>query len=120
MSREDIISDYLNSLKRPAAIDPDQKWINTHNQRAMVFSRFFKWMTQPDLRPEERQLPPMLKGLRFTQRKGPKTHVKPTDLWTLEDDALFLKYCEDPRLACYHTMSRDTSARPGELLAVLG
>ena len=84
----------------------------------MVFSKFFKWMTQPDLRPEERQLPPMLKGLRFTQRKGPKTHVKPTDLWTLEDDALFLKYCEDPRLACYHTMSRDTSARPGELLAV--
>lgn len=51
MSREDIISDYLNSLKRPVTTDPDQKWINTHNQRAMVFSKFFKWMTQPDLRP---------------------------------------------------------------------
>ena len=47
MSREDIISDYLNSLKRPVTTDPDQKWINTHNQRAMVFSKFFKWMTQP-------------------------------------------------------------------------
>jgi hypothetical protein len=118
MSREDIISDYLNSLRRPVTTDSDQKWINTHNQRAMVFSKFFKWMTQPDLRPEERQLPPIIKGLRFIRRRGPKTHVKPTDLWTLEDDALFLKYCEDPRLACYHTMSRDTSARPGELLAV--
>ena len=31
---------------------------------------------------------------------------------------IFLKYWEDPRIACYHAMSRETSARPGELLAV--
>jgi|SRR5215216_4644413 len=71
MSREDMISDYLNSLKRPAAIDPDQNWINTHNQRAMVFSKFFKWMTRPDLEPEERQLPPML-GFEVHSKEGTK------------------------------------------------
>jgi hypothetical protein len=31
----------------------------------------------------------------------------------LEDDVIFLKYWEDPRIACYHAMSRETSARPG-------
>lgn len=46
--------------------------------------------------------------------KGPKTtHVNNADLWTLEDDVIFLKYWEDPGIACYHAMSRETSARPG-------
>ena len=72
MSHEDIISDYLNSLKRPAATDPDQRWINTHNQRAMVFSKFFKWMTQPDLRPEERRAPAHHKGSEVHSTKGTK------------------------------------------------
>jgi site-specific recombinase XerD len=39
MTNDDLF-DYLNSLRRPAALDPDQRWINTRNQRAMVFSKF--------------------------------------------------------------------------------
>jgi integrase len=121
MTSEDIVQGYLNnSLKRPLEADPDQRWVSTFNLRASVFLKFFKWLTQRDLPSSERQLSkvPMLKGLRFVNKKGPKTHVKPTDLWTLEEDAIFLRYVEDPRIACYHAMSRDTSARPGELLAV--
>lgn len=58
-------------------------------------------------------------GITFFQKEsGTKTNVKAQDLWTLEDDIIFLKYCEDPRIACYHAMARDTSGRPGELLAV--
>jgi hypothetical protein len=57
-------------------------------------------------------LPPALKGLRFPPKKGPKSHVNNADLWTLEDEVIFLKYWEDPRIACYHAMSRETSARP--------
>ena len=30
-------------------------------------------------------------------------------MWTDEDDELFLKYCEDPLIRLYHTMSRDVS-----------
>jgi hypothetical protein len=41
---------------------------------------------------------------------------KPTDLWTLEDDLLFLKYCPNKRDRCYHAISRDTSCRPHEIL----
>jgi hypothetical protein len=32
---------------------------------------------------------------------GPKSLVKNKDLWTLEEDALFIKHCEDPRIQCY-------------------
>ena len=38
------------------------------------------------------------------------------NLWTLEDDSLFLKYCPNARDRCYHAMSRDSAARPNELL----
>ena len=41
---------------------------------------------------------------------------KPTDLWTVEDDLLFLKYCPNKRDRCYHAISRDTSCRPHEIL----
>ncbi|MGB7636617.1 MAG: site-specific integrase, partial [Nitrososphaeraceae archaeon] len=51
------------------------------------------------------------------QFKRKETSIyKPTDLWTEEDDALFLKYCPNKRDKCYHTMSRDLSARPSERL----
>lgn len=40
------------------------------------------------------------------------------DMWTDEDDQLFLKYCEDPLIRLYHSMSRDVSNRPHELLKV--
>jgi len=107
MTATDIVVGYLNSLKRPFEADPDQRWIATYNLRASVFLKFFKWLTQPDLEVSSRQLDAcsMLKGLRFV-KKGPKTHIKPTDLWTLEDDAIFVKYCEDARITCYHMMSR--------------
>lgn len=122
MTSQDIIEGYLNSLKRPIQVDPDERWINTYKTRAGVISKFFRWLACPDLKPEERikmPLPPSLKGLRFFQKeRGTKTNVKAQDLWTLEDDIIFLKYCEDPRIVCYHAMARDTSGRPGELLAV--
>ena len=31
---------------------------------------------------------------------------------------IFLKYCEDDRLKCYHAMARDTSGRPHEILKI--
>jgi hypothetical protein len=37
-------------------------------------------------------------------------------MWTAEDDSLFLKYCPNPRDRSYHAMSRDSAARPHELL----
>jgi hypothetical protein len=122
MVSQDVIESNLHSLKRPIEVDPDQKWINTHNQRAMVISKFFRWLAYPDLRSEERRIqkpiPPAIRGIKTIKKKGPRSNVKATDLWTWEEDALFVKYVEDSRVACYHMMARDTSARPSELLAI--
>lgn len=41
---------------------------------------------------------------------------KPSDLWTAEDDLLFLKYCPSIREKCYYAISRDLSCRPSEIL----
>jgi hypothetical protein len=41
---------------------------------------------------------------------------KPSDLWTQQDDLLFLSYSPSKRDRCYHTLSRDSSCRPHELL----
>jgi integrase len=49
------------------------------------------------------------------KRKEQST-IKPTDLWTTEDDLLFLKYCPSKRDRAYHTIARDTSCRPSEIL----
>lgn len=37
-------------------------------------------------------------------------------MWTLDDDLLFLRYCPSARERCYHTISRDLSSRPHEIL----
>ena len=72
MTATDIVTGYLNSLKRPFESDPDQRWIATYNLRASIFLKFFKWLTQPNLEASSRQLDacPMLKGLRFVKKKG--------------------------------------------------
>jgi integrase/recombinase XerD len=43
-------------------------------------------------------------------------HKQPSDLWSQEDDLLFLKWVTNKRDRCYHTMARDLSARPHEIL----
>jgi integrase len=59
----------------------------------------------------------ILRGLTYYHNKE-KTPVRAKDLWTEENTAIFLKYCEDARLACYHMVGHDTGARPGEILAI--
>jgi integrase len=73
----------------------------------------------PDLSPKERQTkkPEVISNLSQLKRKE-KSIYKPTDLWTQEDDQLFLKYCPSVRDRCYHTISRDTSCRPHEILGL--
>ncbi len=75
MTREDIIDGYLKSLKRDFSQDQEQKCVNTYNARAARFLAFWKWLTQPDLRREERQVPPQVKGLVFDKCKA-KTSIK--------------------------------------------
>jgi integrase/recombinase XerD len=115
MTRDDIIS-YLNTLRKPENIDPMHKWVGTYTLRRTIIIRFFKWLYYPHILPsKDRPIPDVVNNIPKFKRKEIST-VKPTDLWTEEDDYIFLKYCPSPRDRCYHTVSRDTSCRPSEIL----
>jgi integrase/recombinase XerD len=114
IKRNDII-DYLNSLRKTETQDPLHKWIGTYNAYRMYLLRFFRWYYSPDLEPDSRPKPSAMENIPKLNRKE-KSIYKPSDLWSPEDDLLFLKYCPSKREKCYHAISRDLSARPHEIL----
>jgi len=81
----------------------------------MHLLRFFKWLYSSDIESDKRPKPEIVANIPQLKRKE-KSIYKPTDLWTQEDDSLFLKYCPNPKDKCYHAMSRDSACRPHELL----
>lgn len=93
------------------------KWVGTYNQFLRILKPLYKWLYYPDEEPKHRKLPEFLVGVNQLHRKE-KTTYSANDMWTEEDDKIFLKYCEDPLIRLYHTMSRDFSNRPHELLRV--
>jgi hypothetical protein len=113
-TRNDIIS-FLESFRKTDAADPLHKWIGTYNVFRIHLMRFFKWLYSPDIEPSKRPKPPMLENIPRLRRKE-KSVYKPSDLWTHQDDLLFLKYCPSKRDRCYHAISRDLSCRPHEIL----
>lgn len=114
MNRDDIIS-FLDSYRKPEISDPMHRWIGTYNLYRMLLFRFFKWLYYPDLEQKKRPKPEVIQNILQLKRKEQSIY-KPTDLWTADDDLLFLKYCPSKRIKCYHVMSRDTGCKPHELL----
>ena len=112
--REDIIS-FLESFRKSEASDVMHRWIGTYNIYRIHLVKFFKWLHYPDLEPKKRPKPEVIQNILQLKRKEQSIY-KPTDLWTAEEDLLFLKYCPSKRIKCYHVMSRDTGCRPHELL----
>lgn len=114
VKREDF-TDFQYSLKKPATEDHLHHWIGTYNQYLRNAKPFYRYLNDPDKEPKDRQLPEYLVGINQIHRKELTTY-QPSDMWTEEEDLIFLKYCQDPRIKLYHTMARDTSGRPHELL----
>jgi integrase/recombinase XerD len=112
--KEDILS-YLDSLKKTEIQDPMHKWIGTHSLHRITIIKFFKWLYYPSIESKKRPKPKIVENLPNYKRKEISIY-KPTDLWSTEDDLLFLKYCPSKRDRCYHTISRDLSCRPHEIL----
>lgn len=115
---------YLDSYRKTEEDDPFHKWIGTYNQRIGLLGKFFRWLCFPELEHWERAKlkppmmqarPPHTKAIRSIKRVEESIYTS-NDMWTEEDDALFLKYCPDTEIKAYHTMRRDTSARPHEIL----
>jgi integrase len=124
MSDQDIYR-YLDSNRKPDSQDSLHKWIGSYNIKRIILIRFFKWLFYPNIanaktrnelsRSERR--PECIMDIPKLKRKE-KSCYKPSDLWTQEDDLLFLKWVTNKRDRCYHTMSRDLSARPHEILSL--
>jgi integrase len=116
VTRDDVIS-FLDSLRKSETVDPLHKWIGTYNTYRIHLVRFFKWYYSSDIELSKRPKPSVVDNIPKLKRKE-KSIYKPSDLWTPEDDLLFLKYCPTKRGKCYHAVSRDLSCRPQELLSL--
>jgi integrase/recombinase XerD len=122
MTREDILY-YLDSNRKTENEDPLHKWIGSYNLKCLTIIRFFKWLYYPDIgNPKRRnelfksqRKPECIIDIPRLKRKEISCY-KPSDLWTQEDDLFFLKWVTNKRDRCYHTMARDLSARPHEIL----
>ena len=102
---QDNIRVFFNSLRKTDIQDPLHKWIGTYNLYSIILKRFFKWLEKPEV----------MEGIKQLRRKE-KSIYKPSDLWTVKDDLLFLKYVTSKRDRCYHAIARDSSCRPSEIL----
>jgi integrase/recombinase XerD len=127
MTRDDILSCYLDRCRKSENDDPMHKWIGTYTIRRQIVLRFFKWLRWRDVSGgdpkardklcKDRKEPKCIQDIPWLKRKELSCY-KPTDMWTVKDDLLFVKYVTNKRDRCYQMMSRDTSARPHELLAL--
>jgi hypothetical protein len=124
MTDNDIFH-YLDSSRKPESQDSLHKWIGSYNTKRIIIIRLFKWLyyqgiDTPKWRNELSRIerkPECIMDIPQLKRKE-KSCYKPTDLWTQEDDRLFLKWVTNKRDRCYHTMARDLSARPHEILSL--
>lgn len=114
LKRSDVIA-FLETYRRTEVQDPLHKWIGTYNIYRIHLMRFFKWLYNPDIEPDKRIKPAVIENIPQLKRKE-KSIYKPSDLWTQQDDLLFLKFCPSKRDKCYHAISRDTSCRPHEIV----
>ena len=112
--REDVLS-FLDSYRKTEPKDPLHGWIGSYNLHRGFIVKFFRWMYYADVKPMDRPKPDCVANIPNLKRKE-KSIYKPTDLWTAEDDLLFLKYCPSKRDRCYHAISRDSSCRPHEII----
>jgi integrase len=114
-AKRTTILGFLDSLRKTETQDPMHKWIGTYNLFRIHLLRFFKWLYSPDVEPDKRPKPSVIENIATLRRKETSIY-KPSDLWTQQDDLLFLKYCHSKREKCYHAISRDTSCRPHEIV----
>jgi integrase/recombinase XerD len=114
LTRDDILL-FLDSFRKPEEVDPLHKWIGTYNLYRIHLQRFFKWLYSPEVEHTKRSKPSVIDNIPKLKRKEVSIY-KPSDLWTAEDDLLFLKFCPSARDRCFHAISRDLSCRPHEIL----
>jgi len=82
---------YFNGLKKLEDIDPKHKWKGYWNMLRIIIPRFFKWYYSPNLPPSKRPKKTRYHTISSEDEAYGKTY-KPIDMWTIEENELFLKY----------------------------
>jgi integrase/recombinase XerD len=113
ITREDVLG-YLDGLKKSEDKDPRQKWKGVATLYSIHITQFFKWFYYPDISPKRRQTPAVVEDLPRYGKSA--TRYETHDLWTEEDNKIFLKYCPQNKIKCYHAIAAFTGARPHEIL----
>jgi integrase/recombinase XerD len=106
---------FLDSILKPEDVDPLHKSIGTYNYYLVILTRFFKWLYNANMPAKSRPKPAVVENIVNLKRREVSIY-SPNDLWSEQDDLLFLKYCPSKRMKAYHTVSRDSSCRPHEIL----
>jgi hypothetical protein len=106
---------FLDKFRKTEDKDPLHKWSGTYNLKREILRQFFTWLNDPFTERNRRSRPKIMENIPQFKRKEVSIY-KPSDLLTQQDDLLFLSYCPSKRDRCYHTLSRDSSCRPHELL----
>jgi integrase len=122
--KEDITS-FLDNHRKSEEEDPLHKWIGSYNIKCLAILRFYKWIyyrhiEDPKKRSELSKLEKKhecIRGIHQLKRREISC-LKPSDIWNQDDDRLFLKWVANKRDRCYHTVARDLSARPHEILGL--
>ena len=109
MTRDNVVT-FLDSVRKLEGDDQLHKWIGTYNLYRNLLIRFFKWLYYPEIESSKRPKPPVIENIAGLRRREASIY-KPSDMWTVENDLLFLRYCPNKRDRCYHAVSRDTSCQ---------
>ena len=115
VTRQDILL-FLSNLKKPEDKNKRRKWIGTYNLFSTHIRQFFKWFYYPDVGPKRRQTPAIVDDLPKPGKPG-RTY-RPIDMWMPNQQLVFLKYCPNPKIKCYHAIATFTGARPHEILGL--
>ncbi|HYZ49771.1 MAG TPA: hypothetical protein VE593_02710 [Nitrososphaeraceae archaeon] len=115
MTRNNILATWINIERQKTKIQHISGLVVTITiTKLAALCRFFKWLHYPDVKREvSYQLlrENLLHNGHQTAKEKEVSCYKPSDLWSQEDDLVFLKWVTNKRDRCYHTMSRDLSAR---------
>jgi hypothetical protein len=107
-TRADVLQ-FLGQFRKDEEEDPSHKWVGTYNLYLIHIIKFFKWLYNPTLEPRARPKPAVVSNLHKFRRREISGY-KPSDMWTPEENLLFLKYCPSPRDRCYHAIQMDIGA----------
>ena len=94
---------YLLTIRSFASIYRDVQLQSVH------LIRFFRWLYSPQMTPAEMPKPEWIRNIMQLKRKE-KSLYTPGDMWTTDDDLLFLQHCPSKRVRrCYHAIARNST-----------